>query len=238
MATTALIPVDPAASARQLYRILPIRANLLPDEITAGRRARRTRLVLIGAIVLVMAMLAIWYRYSVVQKNNASDELTAANQQTQIAHKRQRSYQTVTDTINYRDALTGQLKSLLADDLPWPTLLDSLRSTAVETTTELTSINAALVENTGAPSAGTAPTTTVAGATETAVATLAISGEAADKKTIAKFIDAVGALDGVRNAYLTTATQGTRNWTFTLTAEITSSALCGRFTTPCTTGGN
>ncbi|MET0416107.1 MAG: hypothetical protein ABW022_08820, partial [Actinoplanes sp.] len=55
--TTALMPIDPALSAQHVSRIPPIRANLLPSEITSGRNARRTRLVLIGAVVVVLALL-------------------------------------------------------------------------------------------------------------------------------------------------------------------------------------
>ena len=58
--TTALMPIDPAVSPQRVARILPIRANLLPSEITAGRNARRTRFALIGAVLVVVVVLARW----------------------------------------------------------------------------------------------------------------------------------------------------------------------------------
>ena len=61
MSTTALLPLNPAVSPQQVARILPIRANLLPQEITAGRSARRMRVFVIVAVVIVVVGVGAWY---------------------------------------------------------------------------------------------------------------------------------------------------------------------------------
>jgi hypothetical protein len=227
--TTALMPLDPALSPRQVTRVLPIRANLLPGEITAGRTARRTRGVLIGAVGLVILVMGGWFLFADKQRDLVGDDLASTTQQvdTVRAETRKDAYAKVTDTKKARVVIDGELKSALTDDLPWATLLDSVRSTASAKSVTVTTIVANL-EN---QKAG-------ASATDGTVGTLSISGTAKDKKTIAGYVDALAGVHAVYDAYLTAANQvDPSTWTFTLTADITDDALCGRFTVSCKTGG-
>ena len=228
--TTALLPLDPALSPRHVTRVLPIRANLLPDEITTGRTARRTRVVLIAAIGLVILVMGDWFLYADKQRDLVESDLASTSRQvdTVRAETRKATYAKVTDTKNARVTIDGELKSALTDDLPWATLLDSVRSTATTKKVTVTTIVAALE---------TQQVQAAAGAADKTIGTLTISGTAADKKTIAGYVDALGTVHAVDDAYLTAANKvdGTK-WTFTLTAVITEDALCGRFTTPCNGG--
>ena len=231
--TTALIPLDPAVSPQQATRILPIRANLMPPEITAGRSARRTRIILIAAVVVVIALMGGWSWYTVGEKTQAADDLATVTTQADDAKKAQNRYQELTTTLAATDTLDTQLKGILTNDLPWATMLDRLSAAAAAIPhTSLSTVTSTLASE--PTSAGTAA---VSG-TDRTVASLSISGFAPDKKTIARYVDAVGRLDGVANAFLTTASQDDTSWSFTLTASITAEALCGRYTTKCTTGGN
>jgi hypothetical protein len=229
--TTALMPLDPALSPRQVTRVLPIRANLLPGEITAGRTARRTRGVLIGAVGLVILVMGGWFLFADKQRDLVGQDLASTTQQvdTVRAETRKDAYAKVTDTKKDRVAIDGELKSALKNDLPWATLLDSVRSTATRKSVGITTIIANLDDPkvaAGAKAAGSD------------VGTLSISGTAKDKKTIAGYVDALAGVHAVSDAYLTAANQvKPGSWTFTLTADITDEALCGRFTTPCKTGG-
>lgn len=224
--STALMPIDPALSARQATRLLPIRANLLPTEITAGRNARRTRLVLAGAVLLVVVLLGVWFLYALQQKSDADADLAAATEQIQAVQKRKSGYRGLTAAISQQEAIAGQLKTLLKDDLPWASTLDTVRNSGTRAGATVTQMTGSLV---GMDNAGT---------TAGAVAILSISGSAPDKKTVANFVDALATLDGIANPYLTSATQDKGGVQFSLTAELTAEALCGRHTTPCPTGGN
>jgi hypothetical protein len=231
--TTALMPLDPAVSPQQISRVLTIRANLLPEEITAGRNTRRLRLVVIGAVVIVMALLGGWYALAVQQKQLADQDFADVTDQVNVERNNQKKYQPLTQTINQKATIDKQLKTLLAKDLSWATMLDSLRAAGDVSQVNITSITGVLAaEETEAVSADTLPSTSDA----TTVATLTIVGTAPDKKTIADYIVALGEVENVANPYLTTATKNDNVLTFTLNADVTSTALCGRFTIPCTGG--
>ncbi|WP_433375240.1 PilN domain-containing protein [Actinoplanes sp. CA-142083] len=218
--TTALMPLDPAVSPEHVNRVLPIRANLLPPEIMAGRNARRTRVVLAGAVAVVAVLLGGWYWHADKQRDLVNDDLASVTGQVDVIRKETRSqkYTKVTDAIETRDQIAADLKSALAKDLPWQTLLDSLRSTAAAKGVTLSTLSGALdADNSGATSTDT-------------VGTLTITGDAKDKPTIAGFVDAVAKVNGMTDVYLTSATQkdGT-SWTYTLTASIKTTFLCGRY---------
>ncbi|WP_433301276.1 hypothetical protein ACQP2F_05625 [Actinoplanes sp. CA-030573] len=231
--TTALMPLDPAVSPEQANRILPIRTNLLPDEITAGRNARRIRLLLIAAVVLAVVVMGGWYVYAIKQRNHALDDANAVNDQVATVRKQTttKEFKAVTDAIKQTETLKADLKSTMTGDLPWDTLLDQLRSTA--TAKEVT-ISAVVTTMTLDDKAGAATG-------KQTIGNLQITGSAKDKKTIADFVDAVskiksGSVTPLTNAYLTSATQQ-QTWVFTMTADITADTACGRFTTTCKSGG-
>lgn len=236
MSNTALLPLNPAVSPQQVARILPIRANLLPQEITAGRSARRMRVFVIAAAVIVVVGVGAWYADAYRAEKQAIRDRDTVTKQVNDARDAQNTaeYRQVTTAIQANKAYAAQLKTLMANDLPWSVVLDDLRSTGTAKGVTINSISASVVErpessSTALPSSTTAST----------VATLTISGMAKDKKTIAGFITALTKVHGVANPYLTTAAQSTTSMSFTINADVTSAKLCGRFSaTKCKTGGN
>ncbi|GAA0532345.1 hypothetical protein GCM10010172_11390 [Paractinoplanes ferrugineus] len=217
--STALLPLDPAVSPEHAVRILPIRANLLPPEILAGRNARRTRFLLIGAVVLVAAVMGGWYLLADSQRDLAASDLASVTKQADGIRDTMRNdekYKNVTTVITERDEIKGNLKTALAKDLPLYTLIDAVRSAAEKKNGTLASIVASLPEGGNGISAD-------------AVGTLQISGVAKDKATTADIVDALAGVDGVQNVYLTSAAGQSGIWTFTLTAEISTKYECGRF---------
>jgi Tfp pilus assembly protein PilN len=226
---TALMPIDPAVSPQQISRILPIRVNLLPTEITAHRNSRRVRIGLIGTVVLVVALVAVWFVYALGQKSEADDNLAAVTRQVQAVQQRKNSHQEITSVVDRQTTISGQLQELLARDLPWSTMFDTVRATATRNQVTADAITGSLL----ADAAGGAARTEVDGV----VGGLTIAGSGPDKKTVANFVDALGKLPGVTNAYLTAATQTDKGVSYSVTASISSDALCGRFTTPCKTQG-
>jgi Tfp pilus assembly protein PilO len=238
MATTALMPLDPASSPQSISRVLNIRANLLPAEIMAGRNARRMRIVVIIALVLVAVLMGAWYANALSNKKQADQDLADASTQVSTVQKSQGKYNAVVTIKNQNETITKQLTTLLADDLPWAKLTDTIRETGVTAGVTVVGITGTLTD--GTADTGGLPSTTTA----TTVMTMQITGSGPDKKTVAKYVEALGALPMVTNPYLSSATQaeatttgGDTTVTFSLSAEITSKARCGRFTVTCKSGG-
>ena len=238
MATTALMPVDPASSPQSISRVLSIRANLLPAEIMAGRNARRMRVVVIVVVALVAVLLGVWYVHALNEKKLADQDLADVSAQVAAVQKSQNQYQGVVTIKSQNETITKQLTALLAKDLPWNTVTDTIRDTATETGVSIAGISGTLAGGTGTENA--LPSTSTAAA----AVTLQITGSGPDKKTVAKYVEALGALPNVTNPYLSSATQneaavagGASTVTFTLSAEVTTKALCGRYTVTCKNGG-
>jgi hypothetical protein len=124
----------------------------------------------------------------------------------------------------------------MGNDLDWSALLDTVRDAGTPSGIELDNVNGRL---TGADGAETAQSTSLPGASTVAtVGILTLSGSAPDKQAVAAYVDALAKETVVANPYVTTvATDAKDGVTFSLTADITQSALCGRFTDECKPAG-
>jgi Tfp pilus assembly protein PilN len=235
MATTTLMPLDPEMSPQRIARVLTISADLLPAEIVAARRARRTRNGVLIVLVLVLAALGGWFLLADRDLRQANDELADAGRQTSALQREQAKHSQVVTVKNDTDAISGQLRTLLGSDLPWATLLDTLRTTGTAAGVKVEGVSGTLNSEADKASPTGLPSSTDA----STIGKITITGSAGDKPSVARYVDSLGALTTVANPYLTSVTQDKQNGvTFSLSIDITSEALCGRFTTACKTGGN
>jgi type IV pilus assembly protein PilN len=228
MASTTLMPLDPALSPQRVNRILTISADLLPDEIVISRRARRSRSVVVVAVGLVVVLLGSWFFWAEHDVHSANDDLSQVTAQYTTLQKSQAKYQEVVDVQNETSTISRQLKTLMGEDLPWASLLDTLRVIVLGVSGSLSD------KTSGSAAVGTLPH---ANGVST-IGAITITGTAPDKPSIAKYVDALNKLSQVANPYLTNATKGEKNWQFNIQTEISSSTRCGRFTTKCKAGGN
>ena len=237
MATT-LMPVDPAVNAQRANRVLSISANLLPDELIAGRRARRIRTWVVVIVVIVAALCGGWIVMANRDKQAADEELTAATSEMAELQRSQNKYSGVVQLRNETKLLKSQLKTAMANDLDWAGMLTMLRSTGEPLKIEVDGVNGTLPNaeaGNGSSSAATLPSTSKSDT----VAAVIITGTAPDKEAVAAYVDALGEEDELANPYVTSVTANKGDVTFSLTVDITRDALCGRFGTPCkSTGGN
>jgi type IV pilus assembly protein PilN len=235
--STTLMPLDPALSPQRMVRVLTISANLLPDEVVAARRARRSRGWVLIAVILVVALLAAWYVWAGRRVSATDDDLSRVTQQATTLQKSQAKYQDVVNAQTEAATIAKKLKALLADDLRWARLLDTLRSTGAATGVTVMGVNAALND----PAAAGTVADSLPGTTKSTAGTIVITAGAPDKPSIAKYVDALSRLTSVANPYLTTATKagspGGQAWQFSVTVDISSTTLCGRFTTKCKASG-
>lgn len=221
--TTTLLPPDSAAA----LRILPISANLLPPEIIESRQGRRTRYAVLGAIVAVVVILAAWYVMAVFQTGNARDALSAAQAEGQRLPAQQKAYGDLIGTRAKSDAIAAELHTLLANDLPWSTLLGSLRGVAPRGVT-VTDVTGVLIDR-----ANRSATTLPGLDSSQTIGTLTIEGTAPNRTAVASYMDALSTVPGLANLLVTNASmQSDAGVTFTLLMDITRARLGGRFASP------
>lgn len=222
-------------------RYLAIRAELLPTEIVDGRRvARLQRRLLIGLLTLV-ALLAVWFVGEKFRTSDARDDLSAArNQNSNLLHQAEK-YGPLVQAQSGTKQINSTLISLMAGDLQWKPLLASLR-TAAPKGVSVTSIN-------GTMTAGAAQTTTSSSSSKPGLAVLndtgksqvgllTITGTAPDKNSIAAYTDALSGLKGLASALPTQVQGAEKQFTFTVTAILTSDALGGRYSTASSADGS
>jgi hypothetical protein len=239
MATT-LMPLDPATSPQRVSRILTISAHLLPGEIIAARRARRTRGWVLVVLLVVVILLAGWYALTLAHKSDADDELASYATQVvtvQRSLNQNPDYAKVNVAKAETETLTKQLTTVMSGDLPWATLFDRLNNTAAAAGVGITGITGSLAATTNGTTGSTAATLPSTSGSAT-IGTLTITGTGPDKPSIAQFADKLGTLSTVANPYLTSVATGDDGLQYSLTLDITAAANCGRFATACKTGGN
>jgi hypothetical protein len=239
MATT-LMPLDPATSPQRVLRVLTISARLLPEEIVAARRARRTRGWVLVIVFLVAVLLGAWYADALRQKSTADDDLRGiAIEAAALQRSQNNDYADVVQVQGDTTTIDKQLTTLMAHDLPWATLLETVTSTGTAAGVEVTGITASLTAagNNGAAAATTGATELPSTSGAATIGTVTVTGTAPDKTSVAKFVDRLAALATVANPFLTSATETKTGVDYSLQLDITNKALCGRFTTTCETGG-
>ena len=234
MATT-LMPLDPAVDPSRVARLLDIAANLLPDEIVAGRRARHARVGVLIALVAVVAGLGGWYGHARSRVSGARQDLAGVATQVTALQQSQTRFQSVVSVQSQTRTIAAQLNTLLANDLPWSRLLATLRDTGADSGVTVSGVTGTLTNASTTTGAAMLPNATGV----TTVGTVTVTGTGPDKPAIAKYVDALSRLTTVANPYLTTASQADNEVMFSVTVDVTSKALCGRYsTTKCkSTGG-
>ncbi|MEV8505162.1 hypothetical protein AB0368_10085 [Actinoplanes sp. NPDC051475] len=231
MATT-LMPLDPAVSAQRLAGLVPISANLLPEEVVASRRASRMRAWVIVVVVLVACLCGVWIVAANREKQAASEDLTAANGEVVDLQRAQREYSSVVTLRNETELLKSQLKTTMANDLDWAGMLSMLRNTGEPMDIVVNGLTGKLNDAEGDPTSGSLPSTSNANS----IGNVVITGVAPDKEAVAAYVDALAKAPTNANPYVTDVATADGKVTFSLTIDITGTALCGRFGQPCTGG--
>ena len=234
--STTLIPLDPAMTPTQSTRMLSIAANLLPEEVIAGRRARKSRSYMLAALVVVAALCAAWFAYAHHEKRQAEDELTVAGDRVASLQREQRDFAGTLKVKADTKLITEQLKAVMATDLDWAAMLTTLRNAGTPSKVTIRGVNGSM----NSADRAAAPTAALPGTSATtSVGTLLITGWAPDKKAVAAYADALAEQPVLADPYVTTVAKDeeTGGVTFSLRAGITSTALCGQFTTVCKSSG-
>jgi Tfp pilus assembly protein PilN len=239
MSTTLIppAPMPPPSPAPQTgpHRFPTVFANLLPDEVIAGRRARQLQQRVLAGLGLLLVVLVGWYGLSMLQTSSANSSLAAATRTTDDLQSQQRGFAPLINAQQQSTAIQAQLRQLMAGDVQWSDLLAALRKQA-PAGTEVTSINGTLAVGSSA-AGGSAGGLGVLNATgKTQIGSLALSGTAKDKNAVAAYIDALGKVPGLAAPFPASVADGVGGLTWSANVILTTDVLGGRYN-PSTQGG-
>jgi len=224
-------PAGGHAVDERSLRIPDISADLLPVEITAARRTRTVRRTVVASLTAFAVVLAGWYGLAFQQTQTASNDLDQAQDRVQALNSKQHGYTELVKVQKDAKTINDQLSSLMAKDLQWSRLLQSLQTAAPAGIT-ITGVTAALTTDAtaGAPSAKSPVEST------DVIGTLTLGGVGTSKTAIAAYVDALARVTGVANALPGDVTQQSSGLQFSVHMDITKAALGGRFTKVTGTG--
>ena len=237
--TALATPPAPATRPRpgDEARVVLVTANLLPEEVVAGRRLRTLqRNIVFGLFGLVVLLIAI-YSVSWWQTENSRSGLADEQQRTTVLQNRLKDYGPLLQAQSQAAGITQTLSTVMARDLSWRDLINRLETQA-HGDVAITGVSGALAD----PAAGTG--TDASGLSllndsgKAVVGTLTITGTSHDKRSLAAFVDRLGSVRGVTVPLpaSVTSVQGS-NLAYSINALITADALGGRFTQTSTAGG-
>lgn len=221
------VAVPTPVPADQPYRMLPIAANLLPEEIVALRRVRRYRLIVIVSLAVLVAGLASWYGVARYQTSQASSDLARAESDIGRLTRQQTSFTELIRVQAESQTIKSQLAVLMAEDLQWSSLVGSLAEAAPEGVA-ITGMTASLVSAAGGAAAagvGGLPR----GSAKKTVGTVSIKATATSKAAIAEYVDALSRVKGLASPLLGDMNLQEGSLNFTVRIEITSDVLGGRY---------
>lgn len=220
------------------------RINLLPPEISERQALRRLKMGLAGLVVASVAAVGGLYVHAgsgraAAQADLDTQQAAGARLQRQVSSLAS-AKQAQQQAQNARQALVAAMSS----EVLWSKYLDQLRLQLPD------GVRYSSVAISGAGSAGSTPSSTSgstsssSGATATtpgALATVTITGKAVGHDQVAALMDQLGTVPGLANVYLTsTSSEGSsaaaKVLQFTVSADVTSTALSNRYATTNGTG--
>jgi len=231
MSTATMVPPEPAVTDNNSLRILPIVANLLPEEITDARRLSRVRQVVIGGVATLNVVLLAWWGLTTLSTSLTRRELEAAQHSVTQLQRQQTGFNELVQVQSDSKAISSQLASLFTYDLQWSPLVAAVRAAAPEQVL-LTSLTGALdstgdkAKAKGGREGGRLPSTT----DQKLVGTLTLAGTAPSKTAVAAFVDALARVPGLADPFPNGMSSTDAEYSFTIQADLTAAAFGGRYT--------
>lgn len=221
---TSVMPLDAATADVDVMRVPPVMIDLIPPEITATRRGRRARRLVLSALAGFTGLLLAWYGLASYQTSSARDHLASTTTEALKIQREQQKYNEVVSVQNESAMITKQLATLVATDVSWSRLLLALRR-AAPPGVRVSGITASLTTGDnvdGGPAEGLPNTTG-----EEFVGRLMVTGNGDSKALVADYLESVATVDGLANPLLGAATEQSGKVQFTVQLDITAAAIQG-----------
>jgi|SRR5579859_1547701 len=231
MSTTMMPDTPPAALPNEsAIRYPEVFANLMPEEVIIGRRARKLRQQIFAGLGVLVVLLAAWYAYSILQTSNAKSSLASTNRTATDLQTQQLKFGPLLLAQQDSAAISARLTTLMRGDVQWATLLDGLRHTAPKGV-NVGTISATLVSGSQGASSTGGGLGVLNSSGKGSIGTLTMSGSASDKASVAAYVEALPGVTGVAAAFPESVQGSGSSYTWTITAILTTDALGGRYST-------
>ena len=206
------------------------RVNLLPPEILAARKLRRTKAALGATVAGVLIASGGLYLLAQNSADARAQELAVAQTETTRLKTEEAKYAEVPRVMAQVDAAKEARDQALSTNVAWYRYLNDLALTYPEAVW-LENITATVAASTDAaapvPTAGANPLATPG------IGTVTFSGKALQHSDVASWLDVLASTDGFADAYFTNSTReqidGTDVVNFTSQVVVTDGALWDRY---------
>lgn len=217
-------------------RTVTVFANLLPEEVVAGRRLRGLQRNIVAGLAGLIVLLIGVYAFSWWQTENSRADLSGQQQRTTVLQNRLKDYAPLLAAQAQAAGIGQTLTTLMTNDLSWRDLINRMEQQAHRDVV-ITGVTGTVIDP-------TATTTTPSGlellneSGQKVAGTLTITGTSHTKSALAAFVDRLGAVRGVTVPLPASVTAAAGSLTYSINALITADALGGRFSgTPTAAGG-
>ena len=237
--STTLVPETPAAPPprSEPTRYPAVFANLLPDEVIAGRRTRHLQQRILVGLGVLLVVLVGWYGLSVLQTSNAKGDLSSAKRTAIQLQNKQRAFAPLVTAQQQSAAIRSKLTQLMAGDLQWSDLLGVLRARAPQGI-EVTAVNGTLSIGTQNSADKSGGLSVLNESGKQSVGSLTVTGNASDKNVIAAYVESLGKIPGLAAPFPASVTDGQAGLTFTANVILTTEILGGRYSAQSSQGGH
>lgn len=225
---TTLTSPELTVATEQPLRIPRIAANLLPPEVTDARRSGRIRRIVLVALASFALLVGAWYAGASFLTAEARDDLAVVQEDVRRVQRQQEEFSELTQVQTEMKMISARLQILLAQDLQWKNVLNTVRG-AAPTGVQVTGLTAQVARDSAAGS-GAATVQLPNPTGDTAIGEVTLTGYAPDKEAVAAYVDALAKQKAVGNPMLIGTVLQNESFQFTIRVEITTKALGGRYT--------
>jgi Tfp pilus assembly protein PilN len=200
--------------------------NLLPAEVTRGRRLRSLKKLLVLALALVLLIATLGYAGALYLANRAADQLAAEQAENQDLLGQKAEYAEVPATLSAIAMAEMARQQAMAPEIVWPDYLEALRAVTPEGVS-YDSMSVA-VATPGQSYAGS--TNPLAGTT---IGQVTFSARSTTLPDTAAWIESIEGVSGLANPWFSSASlteeEGVVFYQVSASVDLLPSALAGRF---------
>jgi Tfp pilus assembly protein PilN len=200
--------------------------NLLPAEVTRGRRLASLKKLLALVLLVVVLLGMLGYAGSLWLAGQAADELATVQSETAVLQAEKEKYAEVPQTLSAIDAAEAARQQAMSTEILWPEYLEAMRAVTPPGVSYDT-----IAVNAGNPSQ---PYTGGTDALVTGtIGQITFTARSLTLPDTATWIDAIETVPGLTNPWFSSATlseeEGVVYYQVTATVDLLPSALSGRF---------